>query len=89
MTMFSLTALLLQTSPTPARWPLQVVGLLGLVGLFLALSWAARHHRGLKRLAYKDHLVPREIGPRDNIIFIGVVLAITLTSLLLTIALTG
>jgi NADH:ubiquinone oxidoreductase subunit 2 (subunit N) len=66
----------------PGLLPIRILACLALVSVIAAFVYVLRHLRQIERMIVADDLVPRERGPRNNVVLIICAVPIIVVSLL-------
>jgi hypothetical protein len=66
-----------------ALLPIRILAFIALLAVIAAFVYVLRHLQQIERLIAKDDLVPRERGPRNNLVLIICAVPIVVTMLLL------
>ena len=78
-----LSPFLLQTAPPPALFPIRILAGIALVAVIGVFVYVLQHLRRIERTILADDLVPKQRGPRNNMVLIICAIPIVVVSLLL------
>jgi hypothetical protein len=63
--------------------PIRIVAIIAFIAMICAFVYVLRHLRKIEKTIMADHLVPAEIGPRNNLVLMVCLIPLIVTALLL------